>query len=807
MFLPPTESLTNESDVEQKLLWPLLSDGLGYRAEEIRTKRYLAPSDIDKGAGKKVGYYPDYAVCIAGLPVLIAEAKAPDESVEAGFRDAQMYAHTVNRGYPPGVNPICYVMACNGRVLVSGRWDSNQFSQTQVDDLAPGTSGFEDLRAVLGREVLLEYACSLRNQLLPVRRFKPIRLIGGPSRQNAQLPPNSFAEDLLPLLRQYFDPDATSRSRSILERAYCSSDEVTHYNAALEALLKDNLARKKGFRTIETTKRDAPILNEALRRAIANSRQGPEPLILIVGGVGTGKSMFLERFYTFLLGDELKANLLWTLVDFNRAPDDLSGLESWICNEFVRDFGDRNGDEHLLDLENLRRYFAPKIRQLNQGPYRDLRRDQPAEYQRRMADHLAEWMHDPESLASGIIRYHSRDRNVPVVAVFDNADRRDRDQQLRVFQVVQWFRMQNQCFCILSLRDETYDAYQDEPPLDAFLKPFAFRILPPRFIDVASKRLRLMLEDLVRAADRYQSYTLPNGMQLRYPGTKLGRYLFDIYMSLFNPSRRLRLILEALAGRNVRRALEMFTAILISGYMSENLIFAMTEGRRRDLPEWLVLRILMRTNYRYFSDGHGYVQNLFALDEESRTAHGFMLLELLDYLATNRKRVSSLRIEGYLYVPEVIAHMVKLGVTREDVMWALELLLRRGLITADHQRSRGIAGQDYVKISASGHCHYVLLAEREEYLANVTLDTWFNDKTTAQAVSRLDRDSRHHRKARIQLLRNYLIKELTELERVVSDYDENQRASRRQIRRIGSVLQRIDSPRLTAEAPRHPRRR
>ncbi|MGB8369941.1 MAG: hypothetical protein ACLPYZ_16615 [Limisphaerales bacterium] len=100
LFCSKTDLVT-ESDVEQKLIYPLLSStqGLGYFAEEIKTKSYLAPTDLDKGAGRKVGYYPDYAVILSSLPALIVEAKAPSESVEQGFKEAQLYAHEINKRF------------------------------------------------------------------------------------------------------------------------------------------------------------------------------------------------------------------------------------------------------------------------------------------------------------------------------------------------------------------------------------------------------------------------------------------------------------------------------------------------------------------------------------------------------------------------------------------------------------------------------------------------------------------------------------------------------------------------------------
>ena len=56
------EELSNESDVEQKFLWPLLTtatpSGLGYAAIDIRTKPDIRRLKIDKGNAEKL-YHPD----------------------------------------------------------------------------------------------------------------------------------------------------------------------------------------------------------------------------------------------------------------------------------------------------------------------------------------------------------------------------------------------------------------------------------------------------------------------------------------------------------------------------------------------------------------------------------------------------------------------------------------------------------------------------------------------------------------------------------------------------------------------------
>ena len=79
MFCSLTE-LTTKSGVEQKLLFPLLTAGaplgLGLGTPDILTKMSIRRLEIDKGSRRRL-YFPDHMVVIAGLPVVVVEAKAP----------------------------------------------------------------------------------------------------------------------------------------------------------------------------------------------------------------------------------------------------------------------------------------------------------------------------------------------------------------------------------------------------------------------------------------------------------------------------------------------------------------------------------------------------------------------------------------------------------------------------------------------------------------------------------------------------------------------------------------------------------
>ena len=60
--------LVTESDVEQKLVYPMLTtpepSGLGFGSVDVRTKPNIKKLEIDKGKASKL-YHPDYVILIA----------------------------------------------------------------------------------------------------------------------------------------------------------------------------------------------------------------------------------------------------------------------------------------------------------------------------------------------------------------------------------------------------------------------------------------------------------------------------------------------------------------------------------------------------------------------------------------------------------------------------------------------------------------------------------------------------------------------------------------------------------------------
>lgn len=90
----PDYDCESESDVEQKLIYPMLvhPSFLGIPSKAILSKRSLVSMPFVNKTSLPKNYIPDYLISLFGLPVCVIEAKEPEVSVDNGVRSNQDHA-------------------------------------------------------------------------------------------------------------------------------------------------------------------------------------------------------------------------------------------------------------------------------------------------------------------------------------------------------------------------------------------------------------------------------------------------------------------------------------------------------------------------------------------------------------------------------------------------------------------------------------------------------------------------------------------------------------------------------------------
>jgi hypothetical protein len=615
-------------------------------------------------------------------------------------------------------------------------WDGEPALDAAVKDITPGSAALVQLREICGHPVLLECAKKFAAALRPKKLFAPYELSGGRSLLNAKKTPNTFAAPLSPVLRKYFSSKQQNTDPEIYERAYINSSELTSYDKTLDTLLRDKVVELRGSlsQTLKPGKRSEQSVASVIRAFHEHRSTGD--LQLITGGVGSGKSLFIRRYKELLQSPEQQKVTHWAFIDFNNAPKDLKQIEAWLCEQFIASFAVENGFD-ARESENWKKVFAVDINR-KQGLYKEIESSSPEQAARLRWDDLTKWSEDPQKMAVGLARFFLGDCRETVVVVLDNVDRMEKDDQLQVFRLSLWFMDQTRSFVFLNLRDDTYEAYKDQKPLDTYRSGISFHVSPPPFVDVVKRRMELSGEYLAQNVQEKLEYNTSSGLRFTYPKTMIGEFLKEIYIQVFDQFQNVSRVIQGLAGRDVRKALEIFERILRSGHLSEEAITSKVRGASEfAVTEDVILKTVMRGDYNFYSEHSGFVANILHTEDGWERPTNFLIPDILFWLYVNRKAAGSIGLEGYYTVIDVGRALELRGYVAGDVFKALGYLLNKGLVEVDHFGSQLLTMDDSVKVTSSGFIHLRILAERLEYIYGISSVTPLPDRRTVEALSKI----------------------------------------------------------------------
>ena len=730
------ESIETEGDVEHKLLFPLITNnspkGFGFFKSEVAAQPDIRSFTIDKGSRNKKLYFPDFIGMIGGNPFLVVEAKRPGEDIFEALRQARLYATELNSKYPAGVNPCCRLLVSNGEQTLSAAWDSDTPDvDLNFEELTSANANFANLLELNRRSA----AKKLVETTFAITRAtpfsKPTELLGGEAVQNETIEQNSFGTTLVMDYKHLFNPKTNEERAFIVKNAYVRSLRRDRYVDPIDRLIRAaSPSSVVDSKLLDDSSKPTDLLAK-LRDHKALEKQ----VLLLVGGVGTGKSTFVDFVREVGQSEQAKANTTWVRLDLNYAPLEKNEAYDWLMENVTEELRNSMAETDFSDIATIQKVFGKEIRDLRKGPlsFLDPKSD---DYKARWVDAIMKMQADKLLTAKATSRYVCGERNKLLILVLDNCDKRTRDEQLLMFQIAQWAQHEFHCLVFLPLRDVTYDHHRDQAPLNTCLKELVFRIEPPLFSQVLKRRVTLALEELMRnSTQKKLHYTLPGGISVEYPRSDQAMYLASILKSLHEHDKIVRRIITGLAGRNIRRAMEIFLEFCTSGHIGEDEILKMRlKQGNYALPLHVVTRVLLRLNRRFYCDEHSYIKNVFQCDPDDPSPDNFVRLSILRWLFDLKKSKGPTGVIGYHRVEHMVAALAKIGHDVDIVNRELVALVRAYCIFTEHQQLDIVQQNDLISIAPAGVVHLELV-NNFNYLAACSEDTWFEQQQVAKSIS------------------------------------------------------------------------
>ncbi|WP_131826239.1 S1 RNA-binding domain-containing protein, partial [Salinivibrio sp. PR5] len=524
------------------------------------------------------------------------------------------------------------------------------------------------------------------------------------------------------------NPQTVSDRELIVSNAYVSSKRRERYIEPIDRVVRVSkpVSETKAKR-LDDTAEPNEIINQLER-----GKELEHQVLLMVGGVGSGKTTFID-YLKFVALKEHSNSLCWLRINMNNAPVNREEIYRWIRDKIIKECISELKGYDLSSLDEIQKVFSVEINKFKRI-YGPLYGEESAVYKEKLGDEIQRLLSDIHAKTIGYLRYCCGDKGKLAVIVLDNCDKKNRDEQLLMFEVSQWIREEFKCLVVLPLRDETFDNHRDQPPLDTVLKDMVFRIEPPLFQHVLFKRVQLALSKMKKESGKKLSYGLPNGFHVEYPQSDQAYYLTSILKSLFENDRFARRMIVGLAGRNVRRALELFIEFCNSGYIGEDEILKIraSEGKY-SIPFHKVATVLIRMNKRYYDGDESFIKNLFSASHDAPTPTYFSRLLILRFLKQELSNKRYTGIKGYISIDSVKKKLTKFGYPDENIEHEVRYLINSKCIITEHLREDDVSDDDLIRLGPAGYVHLDLL-HNVMYLSAVSEDTNFLDRETAEAI-------------------------------------------------------------------------
>ena len=367
---------------------------------------------------------------------------------------------------------------------------------------------------------------------------------------------------------------------------------------------------------------------------------------------------------------------------------------------------------------------------------------------------LKEKIEDSSCFLDSILSYLKGDYSYLPIIVLDNCDKRNKDEQLLMFEVAQWLRTAFKCIVILPMRDSTYDLYRDEPPLDTVVKDLVFRIDPPDLLKVLQARL----DYIVRITDQTDStYILKNGFNVKIKKTELIEY-FKCIMVAIRRNNMASDIFYRLSDRNTRNGIQLFEDFCKSGHILADDIFMMRAVEKEyEMPTYKFLNAMLRKNRRYYNGDESNFVNLFYSDFNDDFPDPFVRIDILLWLKSHNSKKGPTKNKGMFPADEIIEDMQLIGHDKDIVLREINYLIRKGLIFSETLFS--VEKNDLIKITIPGLLHINLL-HNVTYLAACAENVLFKDVSVMTNISRRLASSSYLTKLSMVLTASEMVKYL-----------------------------------------------
>lgn len=751
----------SEADTRLRIVDPILFNVLGWDRNE---------AIVEERAGTG---FTDYTLKIRGSARAVIEAKKQATSFALGNRQSarayKLNGPVFNAAARAAIDQaIVYSayknceLACatngaewiifRGNRLGDGRdtLEGKGFVFASLTDIETNFRSFFDLIAKQSVESLRFRGAFQQAEGTPIRDLSYLRT-PRLSHTKHLLARGEFAADFDAIMTSFFERLKGDQDVDMIYKCFVVTRESELADDKLLRIAEGLVGRLKSLDT--STGKALVDLIEAAKLQHKNR------FVLLVGNKGAGKSTFIDRFFKFIIPQNVAAGLVTLRVDLARHSGDINDVIQWLnqrlleeCEKAVFTSTGPDWDECVgkMFFDDYQRWSGGTMSHLYKAD-RDafkiefgkhvekVREDQPHEYIRRIIGYITK-----------------SNLHVPCL-IFDNTDHFTIPFQESVFQYARSIYESEFCVVIVPITDKTSWQLSKHGALQSF-ESEALSLPVPQAEKVIERRISYLLEKLHDDdAERRRSYFLNRGIRLTMKD--IGEFAAGLNR-IFVESKATARTMGGLSNHDIRRLLELTKDAIASPHLKlEDLLKAHLSGRVESVPEFRVKQAIIKQRYDIYPAGeHSFVQNLFALRIEPPTTP-LLAARILQFLRDAGQTEEDEDGQEFVGVNDVYEYFVAIGIHPEITNGLLMAMIEKGLILNYDPTVMELDGQSLIEASPSGKVHLSWATIDQDYLQFMKDVTPLRDRETFEQIVSSFSDYKRKWRDSIRVFIEYLLAE------------------------------------------------
>ena len=538
---------------------------------------------------------------------------------------------------------------------------------------------------------------------------------------------SDLAFGLSEIFRQSFIKINT-KSRAALVECFVETRASQEADVAFEKIVNELL--DKTVRRLDKIDSSNPDSLQGLLESSVELKLGE--FVLLVGNKGSGKTTFLDRFFSKILPTSIKEKILLLGIDLLKSEGSEINLTNWMSMELIKQAEWELFGNTTPTYDRLRGAFWYMYKRMRDGEYAPLYSKDKDAFREKFGEVLSQFRREQprEYLLELLKRSLVGEQRLPIL-IFDNVDHLPRTVQDVVFQYAVGLSTSVASFLICPITDTTVWSLSKTGPLQSFHSR-AFFLPVPSLRDVFAKRLQILQGELVaERSGRSKEAIVGRGMRLSIPDLK---GFCAAVEAIFVASSDITSLIGRLCNFDVRRSLQLSGEVLASPHigLEELLKMFVARGEIRPKRTSLMLALVLQKGTIYDEDKHNFLINVFARPAGA-LASPFMALYILRLLSIIDGRAST-TADRFIRMSELWEQFSPLGIFRETFRYYIDRLHSRALIELYDPSEKTVRDETLIRISPAGAAHYRLVFSDNVYVSQMALVTSLSSEQVALEI-------------------------------------------------------------------------